>query len=80
MADITSRLEAAGVSEFRGFSLNVSNYQWSPNLQQYGTWISECAALHPDAARPDGAGDVADEARVRDAVRHPEQLPPRARW
>jgi endoglucanase len=50
VADITSRLEEAGVSEFRGFSLNVSNYQWSPNLAQYGTWISECAALHPDAA------------------------------
>lgn len=50
VADITSRLHMAGVNEFRGFSLNVSNYQWSPNLNQYGTWISECSALHPDAA------------------------------
>lgn len=59
VADITSRLEQAGVSEFQGFSLDVSNYQWSPNLRQYGTWISECAALHPDAATivPTDCGD-----------------------
>ena len=59
VADITSRLEQAGVAEFEGFSLNVSNYQWSPNLRQYGTWVSECAALHPDAATtiPTDCGD-----------------------
>jgi endoglucanase len=50
VADTTTRLEQAGVAEFQGFSLNVSNYQWTPNLEQYGTWISECVALHPDAA------------------------------
>jgi endoglucanase len=59
VADITSRLEKAGLTEFRGFSLDVSNYQWSPNLKQYGTWVSECAALHPDAATtlPTDCGD-----------------------
>jgi endoglucanase len=59
VADITSRLEKAGVAQVRGFSLDVSNYQWSPNLEQYGTWVSECAALHPDAATaiPTDCGD-----------------------
>jgi endoglucanase len=59
VADITSRLERAGLAEFRGFSLDVSNYQWSANLEQYGTWVSECAALHPDAATttPTDCGD-----------------------
>jgi endoglucanase len=59
VADITSRLEKAGLTEFRGYSLDVSNYQWSPNLKQYGTWISDCAALHPDAASttPTDCGD-----------------------
>jgi endoglucanase len=59
VADATSRLEQAGVAEFQGFSLNVSNYQWTPNLEQYGTWISDCIALHPDAATttPTDCGD-----------------------
>ncbi|MEP6852296.1 MAG: glycoside hydrolase family 6 protein [bacterium] len=59
VADMTSRLENAGVSGFHGFSLNVSNYQWSANLEQYGTWISECIALNPDAATttPSNCGD-----------------------
>jgi len=59
VADDTARLQAAGVGEFRGFSLNVSNYQWTPNLSQYGTWISDCLALHPDAATttPTDCGD-----------------------
>lgn len=29
------------------FYLNVSNYQYSPNLVQYGTWISRCIAMGP---------------------------------
>jgi endoglucanase len=44
VGEMTTRLERAGVTEFQGFSLNVSNYQWTPNLDQYGTWISECIA------------------------------------
>ena len=27
-----------------GFYLNASNYQFSPNLVQYGTWTSKCIA------------------------------------
>ena len=59
VADATARLEAAGVQHVQGFSLNVSNYQWTPNLSEYGTWISECIALHPDAATttPSDCGD-----------------------
>lgn len=45
--DITARLEQAEVQDFEGFSLNVSNYQWSANSEQYGTWVSECLALNP---------------------------------
>ncbi len=50
VADATARLAAADVRRVRGFSLNVSNYQWTANLSEYGTWISDCLALHPDAA------------------------------
>ena len=42
--DISTRLVTAGVARAQGFFLNVSNYQYSPNLAQYGTWISECIA------------------------------------
>ena len=59
VADATARLRAAGVDKVQGFSLNVSNYQWTPNLSAYGTWISSCLALHPDAATntPTDCGD-----------------------
>lgn len=59
VADATARLSAVGVRDVQGFSLNVSNYQWTPNLSAYGTWISSCLALHPDAATkvPTDCGD-----------------------
>ncbi|SEQ13314.1 glycoside hydrolase family 6 protein [Microlunatus flavus] len=59
VADATARLSAAGVRDVQGFSLNVSNYQFTPNLSEYGTWISSCLALHPDAATttPTDCGD-----------------------
>jgi endoglucanase len=44
VGEIASRLEQAGVTEFQGFALNVSNYQYTPNLEYYGTWISSCIA------------------------------------
>jgi endoglucanase len=40
--DITTRLEQAGIANVQGFSLNVSNYQFTPNLEEYGNWVSEC--------------------------------------
>ena len=39
---ISERLVRAGVQQFQGFSLNTSNYQYTPNLEHYGTWISDC--------------------------------------
>ena len=39
-----TRLLAAGVQRAAGFYLNVSNYQFAPNLVQYGTWVSDCIA------------------------------------
>jgi endoglucanase len=42
--DAASRLLLAGVQRAQGFFLNASNYQYSPNLVQYGTWISKCIA------------------------------------
>ena len=42
--DAASRLLQAGVARAQGFFLNVSNFQYTPNLVQYGTWISKCIA------------------------------------
>jgi endoglucanase len=42
--DAASRLLQAGVQRAQGFFLNVSNFQYTPNLVQYGTWISKCIA------------------------------------
>jgi endoglucanase len=42
VGDIAQRLDRAGVRQFRGFSLNVSNYQPTDQLVEYGTWISKC--------------------------------------
>ncbi len=42
VGDISDRLAKAGVADANGFFLNVSNYHWTENLVQYGTWISQC--------------------------------------
>jgi endoglucanase len=42
VADMSNRLISAGVQDVQGFFLNVSNYQFSTNQVQYGTWISDC--------------------------------------
>lgn len=44
VGDIADRLVRAGVGRAAGFYLNVSNFQFSANSVQYGTWISECIA------------------------------------
>lgn len=82
VADITSRLDKAAVSEFRGFSLNVSNYQWTPNLSQYGTWISDCIALHPDAdtTTPTDCGDQYYNGGPLDGFASGVALDPARRW
>jgi endoglucanase len=42
--DMSSRLAQAGVADVQGFFLNASNYQYTSNLNFYGTWLSECLA------------------------------------
>jgi len=44
VGDASQRLVLAGVNRAQGFFLNVSNYQFTANLVQYGTWISKCIA------------------------------------
>ena len=44
VGDASTRLANAGVARAEGFFLNISNYQITGNLAQYGTWISECLA------------------------------------
>ncbi|MES2825051.1 MAG: glycoside hydrolase family 6 protein [Pseudomonadota bacterium] len=42
VGDISQRLLRAGVQTVDGFFLNVSNFQYTANLTQYGTWVSSC--------------------------------------
>ena len=44
VGEAANRLATAGVARAQGFFLNVSNFQFSANLAQYGTWISNCLA------------------------------------
>jgi len=45
VGDMTHRLLTAGVQQAQGFYVNLSNYQPTPNLVDYGTWISDCIAM-----------------------------------
>ena len=47
---ITQRLLEADVQDAQGFFLNVSNYQPTPALTDYGTWISDCIAMVTDSS------------------------------
>jgi endoglucanase len=51
--DIADRLAKAGVGRTRGFFLNVSNFQYTANLTQYGSWISACLAYGTQVAPGD---------------------------
>jgi endoglucanase len=48
VGDAASRLVQGGVDSAQGFFVNVSNYQLTPNLVQYATWVSECIAFGQD--------------------------------
>lgn len=52
VGDIADRLVKGGVQRAQGFFLNVSNYQLTPRLQKYGTWISSCIAYANNPADP----------------------------
>ena len=58
VGDNASRLIRAGVARAAGFYLNASNYQYSPNLVQYGTWISKCITMLGARGAP---GDCANQ-------------------
>ena len=47
---MTQRLLEADVQGAQGFFLDVSNYQPTPELVDYGTWISDCIAMVTDSA------------------------------
>jgi endoglucanase len=42
VGDIAFRLKQAGIERAAGFFLNAGNYQPTPRLIQYGTWIAKC--------------------------------------
>jgi len=48
VGQISQELVEAGVQRAQGFFLNVSNYQPTPELIDYGTWISDCIAFAND--------------------------------
>jgi len=48
VGQISKELVQAGVQQAQGFFLDVSNYQPSPELVDYGTWISDCIAFASD--------------------------------
>jgi endoglucanase len=50
--DITTRLLTAGVQRAQGFFVDVSNFQPTPELVDYGTWISDCIAIVTDPSNP----------------------------
>jgi len=50
--DMTTRLLTAGVQQAQGFFVNLSNFQPTPELVDYGTWISDCIAIVTDPANP----------------------------
>jgi endoglucanase len=50
---ITQRLLEANVQDAQGFFLNVSNYQPTAELLDYGTWISDCIAMVSDSSNAD---------------------------
>jgi endoglucanase len=49
---MAQRLLEADVQDARGFFVNVSNFQPTPELVDYGTWISDCIAMVTDSANP----------------------------
>ncbi|WP_211240941.1 glycoside hydrolase family 6 protein [Hamadaea tsunoensis] len=54
VGDAATRLLQAGVANAQGFFLDVSNFEPTAQLDQYGTWISKCiwfATKGPDWAR-----------------------------
>ncbi len=43
--DAADRLAQAGVAQADGFFLNVSNFEATSHLEQYGAWVAKCLAF-----------------------------------
>ncbi len=50
--DMSTRLLTAGVQRAQGFFVNLSNFQPTPELVDYGTWVSDCIAIVTDPSNP----------------------------
>ncbi len=62
VGEAASRLYKAGfkdgVQRVQGFFLNVSNYESTPELTQFGTWVSMCLAAGTPGLGPDWMRDA----------------------
>jgi endoglucanase len=60
VGEITRRLLLADVNAVNGFALNVSNYQYTVNSDDYGTWVAQCLA-YATSISPGGYGDCPNQ-------------------
>ncbi|MGV8978392.1 MAG: glycoside hydrolase family 6 protein [Cellulomonas sp.] len=56
VGESADRLVKAGVERSAGFFVNLSNYEYTPNLTQYGTWVSQCLAYATEVVPGDYNG------------------------
>ena len=56
VSEIAFRLKQAGIDRAAGFFLNAGNYQPTPRLIQYGTWIAKCLYHARGSAGGDAKG------------------------
>lgn len=61
VGNIAKPLVEAGVLHAQGFFLNVSNYQYTQNNVEYGTWVSDCIALGAGSTSYDYAGNCPNQ-------------------
>jgi endoglucanase len=50
VGEIAHRLANAGIARVQGFTVNLSNFQPTPEAIKYGTWVSECIAYASNPA------------------------------
>jgi endoglucanase len=77
VGDAASRLVQGGVQNAQGFFVNVSNYQLTPNLSQYATWISDCIAFGND---PEEGGWRLGHYSYCASQYYPASLSPYSAW
>ncbi len=60
VGEITRRLLLADVNTVNGFALNVSNYQYTVNSDDYGTWVAQCL-LYSTSISPGAYNDCPNQ-------------------